>query len=48
MPIGLKHFLIAYSVVWILLFGYLWNLARRQKRLSEEIQALKDRLARKP
>jgi CcmD family protein len=47
MPIGLKHFFLAYSFVWLLLIGYLLNLAFRQKRLAEEIRSLKERLARK-
>ncbi|HKZ51974.1 MAG TPA: CcmD family protein [Candidatus Acidoferrales bacterium] len=47
MPIGLKHFFYAYSLVWFLLFGYLLNLGLRQKRLSEELRALRDRLTRK-
>jgi len=47
MPIGLKHFFFAYTLVWVLLFGYLLNLGFRQKRLSEELRALRDRLARK-
>ncbi len=48
MPIGLKHFFYAYAFVWVVLFGYLLNLAFRQKRLADELQSLKDRLARKP
>jgi CcmD family protein len=47
MPIGLKHFFYAYSLVWILLIGYLLNLAFRQKHLADELRALKDRLSRK-
>ncbi len=47
MPIGLKHFFVAYSLVWVLLFGYLLNLGFRQKRLAEELRALRDRLTRK-
>ena len=44
MPIGLKHFLIAYVLAWALFFGYLVNLALRQKSLADELRALKDRL----
>lgn len=47
MPIGLKHFVLAYAFVWILLVGYLLNLAFRQKRLGEELRSLKDRVAGK-
>ena len=46
MPIGLKHFLIAYIVVWALFFAYLINLALRQKSLADELRALKNRLSR--
>lgn len=47
MPIGLKHFLIAYILAWAVFFGYLIHLAHRQKRLADELRALKDSLARK-
>ncbi|MBI2956786.1 MAG: CcmD family protein [Acidobacteria bacterium] len=47
MPIGLKHFFFAYAFFWILLLGYLINLAFRQKRLADEIQELKETLARR-
>ncbi len=47
MPIGLKHFVLAYSFVWILLIGYLLNLAFRQKRLAEELRALRERVTGK-
>ncbi len=36
------NFLFAgYAVVWLLLLGYLFSLARRQKRLEAEIEMLK-------
>lgn len=44
MEIGLKHFFYAYALVWVLLFGYLLNLGGRQKRLADELRALKERL----
>lgn len=31
----------AYVIVWLLIVGYLVSLSRRQKRLSEEIEMLK-------
>lgn len=46
MPIGLEHFLYAYILFWGVLFGYLWNLVSRQKRLADEVRALKDALSR--
>lgn len=35
-----------YTVVWIVLFGYLYNLARKQKKLWEELQSLKETLTK--
>ncbi|MDZ7342181.1 MAG: CcmD family protein [candidate division KSB1 bacterium] len=31
---------LAYLFLWLVLFGYIWSLLRRQKRLSEEIRLL--------
>ncbi len=31
----------AYSVIWFLFFGYMVSLSSRQKKLSQEIEALK-------
>jgi CcmD family protein len=31
----------AYLVVWLLIVGYLFSLSRRQKRLAQEIETLK-------
>ncbi len=47
MEIGLKHLFYAFAVVWVLLAGYVWNLVARQKRLAEELQSLKETLARR-
>lgn len=47
MDIGLKHLFYAFGLIWILHVGYLLNLAFRQKRLADELQALKETLARK-
>ena len=47
MDIGLKHLFYAFAFVWVLLLGYVLNLAFRQKRLGEELRALKESLARK-
>ena len=47
MEIGLKHLFYAFALVWALLLGYVLNLAVRQKRLAEELRALKETLARK-
>lgn len=34
----------AYAVVWIVLFLYVFNLDRKQKQISDEIAALKNKL----
>lgn len=47
MEIGLKHLFYAFAAVWVLLLGYVLNLAFRMKSLGEELRALKDQLARK-
>jgi CcmD family protein len=31
----------AYFIVWLLIVGYLFSLSRRQKKLTQEIEALK-------
>jgi CcmD family protein len=31
----------AYFIVWLLIVGYLFSLSRRQKKLAQEIEALK-------
>lgn len=46
MEVGLKHLFYAFALVWALLLGYVVNLAMRQKRLADELQALKDALGR--
>ena len=47
MEIGLKHLFYAFAFVWVLLFGYVLNLALRQKRLADELEALKKTLGRR-
>ncbi|MFQ5776542.1 MAG: hypothetical protein ACE5IP_00880 [Terriglobia bacterium] len=47
MDIGLKHLFYAFGLLWVLHVGYLLNLAFRQKRLAEELRALKEALAGK-
>ena len=41
MDIGLKHLFYAFTVTWVLHLGYLLNLSFRQKRLADDIAALK-------
>jgi len=44
MDIGLKHLFYAFALVWVLHIGYLLNLSLRQKRLADELRALKESL----
>lgn len=37
----LGYLFAGYLVIWIVLFGYMLNLARRQKRLAQELETLK-------
>lgn len=41
------YLLAAFIVIWLLFFGYLFVIARRQKRLSGEIEALKELIEKK-
>lgn len=36
----------AYSVVWILLFAYVVSIARRQKRIQDDLAQVQQRLDR--
>ena len=36
----------AYSVVWIAIFIYVFSLDRRQKALSNEVEALRSKLSK--
>lgn len=37
---NLEFLFAAYTVVWVLLFAYMFSIARRQKSLEKEIQQL--------
>lgn len=42
------YFLVAaYSIIWVVLFGYVLSLLNKQKTLSREIQRLKNFLQKK-
>ncbi len=44
---GNTFFLIlAYLLIWIVLFGYVWNLLKKQKTLSREIELLKSEVGK--
>lgn len=38
---GLVYLVAAYAVVWLFIFGYLYSLNRRQARLRQDIDRLK-------
>jgi len=39
---GLEYLFAAYLAIWLLLFGYMFSIARRQKALEKEIKQLQD------
>lgn len=41
------YLLAAFAVVWVVLFGYIFILAQRQKRLRQEIELLKEVVEKK-
>jgi CcmD family protein len=43
----LNYLFAGFVVVWLLLLGYLYSISRRQKRLDQEIAALKQRYEEK-
>jgi len=34
----------AYMLIWIVLFGYVWNLIKKQNNLSREVELLKSEM----
>ncbi len=41
---NLSFLFAAYSATWVVLFLYVYSLWRRQNRIAEEIQRLKDKI----
>ena len=39
---GLGYLFAAYMVIWLLLFGYMFSIGKRQKALEKEIKQLQD------
>jgi CcmD family protein len=37
----------AYMLIWIVLFGYVWNLLTKQKNLAREVELLKSEIGKK-
>ncbi|MBS4025566.1 MAG: CcmD family protein [Clostridia bacterium] len=40
----MNYLFAAYTVIWVLLFGYLVTLGKRQNKLAEELEILKRNL----
>lgn len=38
---NLNFLFAAYTIVWLLIIGYLFSMARRQKRLAQEMETIK-------
>ncbi len=38
---NLNFLFAAYTIVWLLIIGYLFSLARRQKKLAQELETVK-------
>ena len=32
---------LAYMLIWIVVFGYVWNILKKQKNLAREVELLK-------
>jgi CcmD family protein len=43
----MSYLLAAYSVVWILLFAYVFSISSKQKKLESEMETLRKLLERK-
>ncbi len=37
----------AYILLWLAVFGYVWNIFQKQKSLAREVENIKNRLAEK-
>ncbi len=45
---NLGFLLAAFIIVWLGLFGYIWFIAGRQRRLSRDVEALKAEMTHRP
>lgn len=45
---SLSYLFMAYTIIWLVLFGYIYSLSRRNRSLRQELDALKDVLSREP
>jgi CcmD family protein len=44
---NLSYLFAAYTIIWVVIFGYILNLSRKNRELGREIGALKERLPAK-
>lgn len=44
---NLSYLFAAYTIIWVVLFGYILSLSRKNRELGREIVALKERLPEK-
>jgi CcmD family protein len=40
----MNYLFAAYSAIWILLFGYIFSLSQRQRRVQEDLAQVQERL----
>ena len=36
--------IVAYMLIWIVLFGYVWNILKKQQKLAREVELLKSEI----
>lgn len=44
---NLGYLFAAYTIVWAVIFGYIFSLSRRQRELRREVDLLKERVGAK-
>ncbi len=44
---NLSYLFAAYTIIWVVIFGYIFTLSRRNQELGKEIVALKEKLEEK-
>jgi len=42
----MSYLFAAYTAIWILLFAYLFSISRRQRQVQEDLEQVRERLAR--
>lgn len=44
---NLIFLVVAYMLIWVALFGYIWSIQKKQKRLAQEVEILKSEVKNK-